>query len=375
MFMNNKKKGSIVLFYELLQVALGKKEMLSRIPSDKEWTELFLISQKQAVVGVALQGIEKLNQHGQKPPLTLLLEWIGQSEQIRVQNKILNQRCGEIVKHFADAGFRSCILKGQGNGRMYPDPLLRTCGDIDIWLEGDKEKIKKYVLSLFPYAEDTEMHIEFPIFDNVPVEVHYKPRYSRVPRYEERLQKWFKDQSNEQFLHRACLDGGSEVCIPTTKFNAVHQLSHMMGHFFYEGIGIRHLIDYYYVLKELQKEGVKEDFATLFSSLGMLSFATGIMWIEKSVLGLDEESLIVPASERRGKIILEGVEDGGNFGVYRQDKEARQRSVLLRGLIDANRLLKLFSVQPSEVFYRMKHKLGNVDSMKEALRVSELGLK
>ena len=123
------------LFYELVQIALGQREKLSRKPSDTEWDELFTLSQKQAVTGVTLIALDKLSQQGQKPPVNMLLEWIGQSEQIKSQNLLLNKRCGEITKLFSDAGFRTCILKGQGNALMYPDQLSRNSGDIDLWVE------------------------------------------------------------------------------------------------------------------------------------------------------------------------------------------------------------------------------------------------
>ena len=114
------------LFYELVQIALGQRELLSCTPSAAEWAELFSLAQKQAVTGVALNALEKMSQQGQKPPVNLLLEWIGLSEQIKAQNLLLNKRCGEITRLFSDAGFRTCILKGQGNALMYPDPLSRN---------------------------------------------------------------------------------------------------------------------------------------------------------------------------------------------------------------------------------------------------------
>ena len=52
------------MFYELIQVALGQREKLGRSPSDEEWAELFVLSQKQGVVGVALPALEKLSATG-----------------------------------------------------------------------------------------------------------------------------------------------------------------------------------------------------------------------------------------------------------------------------------------------------------------------
>lgn len=127
---------SMTLFYELIQVALGNRTVLSRTPSETEWHDLYKMCQKQSVTGVALDALESLSEQRQKPPLDLLYQWIGYVEQIKQQNLRVNRRCMEITRMFTEAGFKSCILKGQGNARMYPNPLARTAGDIDVWVSG-----------------------------------------------------------------------------------------------------------------------------------------------------------------------------------------------------------------------------------------------
>jgi len=160
-------RKNMELFYELVQVALGQRESISRSPSNTDWNELYTLSQKQAIAGVVLIALDKLSQQGQKPPVNLLLEWIGQSEQIKAQNLLLNKRCGEITKLFSDAGFRTCILKGQGNALMYPDPLSRNSGDIDLWVDGSRKEIREFVFLKCPDAEDGDMHIEAPFYTQI----------------------------------------------------------------------------------------------------------------------------------------------------------------------------------------------------------------
>ena len=357
------------LLFELIQVAFGNKEKLSREPSDDEWIELYSMIQEQAIAGVLFMGLDKLEPHGQKPPLSVLYDWIGQAELIKTRNREVNKCCVELSYLLEESGFRSCILKGQGNARMYPNPLLRTSGDIDVWVDGSREVIRNFVILRCPGAHDGTLHIDFPIFEDMPVEVHYKPGYSIVPKYDKRLQRWFQGQAEMQFTHRVMLDG-EEVCVPTVEFDAVHQMQHMLRHFIVEGIGLRHLIDYYYLMQSLYAEN--SDTANIgetFRFLGMDRFASGIMWIEKEILGIDERLLLVPVSERVGRIILEGVMAGGIFGHYRKENKERRKSVLRRGLIDAWRMMKIMPVQPREVIYRLMGKIRNVKSMKEAIGI------
>ena len=111
-------------------------------------------------------------------------------------------------------------------------------------------------------------------------------------------------------------------------------MAHMMGHMFEEGIGIRHFIDYFYVLKALREEKNQEDFEPLFKQLGLLSFARGTMWIEREILGIDVDCLIVPEDEKIGRVILKEIEEGGNFGHYDQRYAARSKGLLMRGMAD-----------------------------------------
>ena len=178
------------MFYELVRVALGVGEKLSRCPLDPEWQQLFDLAQKQAVAGVAFLALDRLSSYGQKIPPALLFEWIGLSEQIRSQNLLANQRCKEITQLFRNEGFESCILKGQGNARMYPVPESRTSGDIDIWVFGERDEITKFVKEKCPNVFEQYHHIDFPIFEDVPVEVHYTPGKLLSPKYNKRFQKW-----------------------------------------------------------------------------------------------------------------------------------------------------------------------------------------
>ena len=358
-----------LLLLELMQVAIGNKECLSVTPSFSEWERLFVLCQEQTVAGVTLMALDKLSNIVVKPPTDLLLEWIGLGEQIKQRNMLVNRRCIQICELFAKKGFRCCILKGQGNARMYPNPYSRTSGDIDVWVEGDRDDIKTCVLSICPNSHDGIMHIDFPVFDDVPVEVHYTPRHSIVPKYNKRLLSWMNKLSEEQFSNVVKLtpSGREVVAAPTARFNAVHQMSHMLGHMLAEGIGMRHVMDYYFVLRALHDEKQKDDYIQLFDYFGMLQFAKGIMWVQIKILGLNEEMAIVPPSEKIGKLILKDILDGGNFGRFRQVNSMREKNILLRGVIDTRRLLRLFKVQPSQAIWRLAHKFGNTDSAKKLL--------
>ena len=102
------------LFAELLQVSIGKINKLSCNPSSHEWGQLFEMAVKQAVAGVVFNSFNKLYKQGQTPPSEIFFEWLGHSEQVKQQNRLLNQRCVEITEHFRKKDGNAVYLKVRG---------------------------------------------------------------------------------------------------------------------------------------------------------------------------------------------------------------------------------------------------------------------
>lgn len=348
----------MMLFFELIQVALGKRERLSHNLTVEEWGSLYKDSLKQSVAGVAFEGVQKLPKE-QWPLQALLFEWIGLCEQIKNQNLKANRKSAEVTKMFADAEFRSCILKGQGNALMYLNPLSRMSGDIDIWVDGTREEINEFVRGRCPEAFEQEHHIEFPVFKDVEVEVHYTPGTLLSPGCNRCFQQWCEEQKEVLMLNEIDLpEGVGKICVPTTEFNLVFQMAHIMIHFFIEGIGLRHFIDYYYVLRQINLND-NLNFERLFEKFGLLRFARGVMWIEKECLGLEDEYLIVEPDEKRGRVILKEMLEGGNFGHYDKRYKGRNKGYIARGFTDGYRLLKLATAFPSESMWKLYRKVEN----------------
>lgn len=138
------------LFVELLQVSLGAREGLSRVPTSREWEKLFEESARQAVSGIAFGGVQKLPDT-QRPPQMLLFEWIGLSEQIRQQNLVVDKQTREVWNQLKNDGLDAAILKGQGIATLYGELApYRQSGDIDIWVKGGYQKVCDYVQRTHP---------------------------------------------------------------------------------------------------------------------------------------------------------------------------------------------------------------------------------
>lgn len=137
------------------------------------------------------------------------------------------------------------------------------------------------------------------------------------PIYHARLQKWFRRNADLQCSNVVSLpDGIGEIAIPTTAFNVIYQLTHLYHHFFDEGIGMRQIIDYYYVVNNDELLVIRDTLQRELKHLGLWKFAGAVMFVLHEVLGLPEEKMIAPMDEKRGKLLLAEILNGGNFGQH-----------------------------------------------------------
>ena len=385
---------------------------MSGVVAGMNWQRLYEFASKQALLGLCFDGIERLGKEypeelKQNPiDRNLLMTWMGAAQQIRRQNVKVNGVAGKLYSMLRKDGLRCCILKGQGNALIYPNPYSRNPGDVDVWIDASRERIMEYAQKKFELEDDIRLqHLETSL-DGVPVELHFFPCSMNNPIYHARLQKWFRRNADLQCSHIVGLpDEAGDIAIPTTAFNVIYQLTHLYHHFFDEGIGMRQIIDYFLVVNDfsknvflnndlsnhpvnfsnhpvpLSKEGstfslspsssgsgdvtapsrcseplrskdggaskpspncagwdrlaIEEDnsasSATAVTSsastalvvvqrelkyLGLWKFAGAVMYVLHKALGLSEEKMIAPMDEKRGKLLLAEILNGGNFGKH-----------------------------------------------------------
>lgn len=321
------------IFFDFLRFCIGSAKEIPGSLKEVDWKELYRIAQKQALLGVLFHGIRRLPKE-LAPEQKLLMQWMVMAEQIRKQNIRLFLDSVKVCQNFENKGFANCILKGQGNALLYPDPYMRTPGDIDIYLSGGRRKIMKYVDQVCPNQVMRYHHVDFPVMKTA-IEVHFTPSYMFCPIHNRRMQKWFEEVMGEQCNHRGSLpDGYGEIHVPQVSFNVIYILSHLYRHIFTEGIGLRQLLDYYFVLlkwhtdltnltdsnKSLpQMTQINTDLDTLrheLKYLGLWKFAQAVMYMLHEVFGLSEDRMIAPMDEREGRFLLDEIMRGGNFGQY-----------------------------------------------------------
>lgn len=354
-------------FFALVRLSIAEAPELScddvsilETATPYDWSELYNMSIKQTLTGVAFHGIERLPQR-LRPPREIVFKWFALCEQIRRTNIVADGNAVEVIQSLTNAGFRCCLLKGQGNAIMYPDVRMRTSGDIDVWTDGGAKRALLFVRKRCKSLNFYYHHIELPPYNGSPVEMHYRPAFLQNFLHNRRLQRYFTLNADTQFANCVSLpDGAGQISVPTPAFNRIFQLSHIINHFGHEGIGLRQMLDYYYVLRKGFTDEERMADVRLLKKTGMYRFAQGMMYVMREFFALEDKFLIVPTDERMGRIILHETMCGGNFGKY-DDRgyHSSQVGMLRRNIIRLSRDMRLAFCYPSEFlcepFFRLWH--------------------
>ncbi len=311
------------LFIELLQVALGTRERLSHVPRTEEWVALYQEAQRQTIIGVMVDGLEHLP-HGQRPQKDMLLQWIGLAQMNERAFQLHCERAKDLTGRFKQQRYSSCVLKGIGTAQLYPVPVRRQCGDIDIWVapkvngeelkvHGFRKELTKWIKTLCSVGHSEWHHLEAKFFKDVSIEVHIHPAWLYTPFHNRKLQRFFEQKKEEAMMDRP---GGFNY--PKPNFDVVFSLVHTFHHFLEEGVGIRHIVDYFYILKALPQDEREKSFE-IIRELGLKRFLGAMIWVLQEACGMPHEFLLCVPNESEGKFLLNEIMSGGNFGKTRTD--------------------------------------------------------
>lgn len=304
------------LFKKLIKVSLGtmKPNMLKF--SKEEWRLLYEAARRQGLLGICFAGVCNIRQYHSENgiesiPSSLYIQWLGMAGNIMHVNERMSKQCVEIQKFFKESGFQNYILKGQGIETFYEMSLrrLRQPGDIDIWVIGDMKSILSAIKRKHLLRHCDYMHTHFDYFKDTVVEVHYRPWISRnlIRNYKlQKLARKFADVDDGMVV-----DG--DIIIPNQKFTVIHVINHIYWHLLVEGVGLRQMMDLYFVLKSINEHnGIMKT----LQWLGLGKFTRAAMWVLGEVFGMGREDMLCEPSEKEGRFLLEEIEKAGNFGHY-----------------------------------------------------------
>lgn len=392
------------VFFELLQISIGNRKELSESLADNEWLQLFETAKKQALLGICFVGVQQLRNSGtQIIPDNIWFRWLGVAVKTQQKNKEAIITAQSVVDQLNHDGLKCCILKGLSNSDNFISNFtdssisfkdLRSPGDIDLWcapfesieiavcdlggeslhyeLYSGKRGVIEYALlqARLANAEVPQVcyhHTDLKHNWDVNVELHHRPTYLCSPLRNHLLNQWLEE--NEQFGVRTSSD---KLPIPTNSFNAIYQLIHIYRHLLDEGIGLRQLLDYYFVLRALHVEqgsladrtesmaqwdegmgvSVKSnaEIMHVLGRLGMKRFASAVMYALQKVFAMPDAYLLCAPDAKAGAFLLDEIMLAGNFGQH-DDRVERGKHNAQNVWVKMKRNWKFLKYYPEEVMW------------------------
>ena len=390
--------------YELLRVAIGNREYLTRPLSAAEWETVYYICELQAVLGIAFVGIQKLPKE-QMPPSELFAKWQKDAQKEKEIRVRVIEICRKACEKHEENGFDSCVLmpspiKVRGERLESRDESLEFRGgdpkDIDIlcWSKENKDgkrTIVEYVN--FQYVASTK-HIKPKVIrhhvnyesGNIPVEVRFKSEYLNNPWYNGRFENWVKELIDSNSM----LKQGGDLYAPSDSFNVVYQLLHLYKKLFCEGIRLGHLVEYYYTLREFSVERLEVrrppqspyvggevsveglevraksgevrderlEIMHVIERLGMKKFAGAVMYVLQTVFGMPDEFLICKPNNRNGSFVLKMTMLAGEYTRYlERTRTLRHLGRLGHHLYWLKRNRPFLTQYPAEVLFELYRRI------------------
>ncbi len=311
----------------LLRAALWQRHSEIFVPEgqDVDWDKIAVLSVQQTVAPMVLKAALDLPD-GQQPPREWRLKACFFIERNRRTHLLVDGCVAEAVSCLKDAGIRSVLLKGQAYARIYPDPTLRQCGDIDLYV-GPEHFYKAYLTMARSECQcDGEFDKDAKHYTctlrGVSVELHRIAGKLRTEDADRYFRKW----------SRECLDSaedvmeidGEGVVVPPAQFSVIFVFMHLYQHFLIGGIGLRHVCDWMMLVHKYHREIDPDVLAGMLRRLGLLRGWRMFMSIAVRYLGMPEkESLLYNARlDAVSGRILTAILKEGNFGrtVLRQVK-------------------------------------------------------
>lgn len=335
-------------FFELLRAGLWNEEARLSKFGAINLKEICRIAEEQSVVGLVAAGLEHVTDVKLSKEEVLLL--VGQTLQLEQRNKAMNAFVAELIGRLKDAGINALLVKGQGIAQCYEKPLWRACGDVDLLLNADDyEKAKKLLL---PLATDVETeythfkHVGMTIPDSFGtsdkgradgwvVELH-GTLHSRLSK---RVDKQIDAVQEDTFDHgnvRSWENGGVTVFLPAVDNDVIFVFTHILHHFFFEGIGLRQICDWcrlQWTFRSSLNHGLLE---SRVRKMGLMSEWKAFAAYAIEYLGMPAEAMPLFGEEakwsRKAVRINAFVLEVGNFG-HKQRRDYGGMSYLRRKFV------------------------------------------
>ncbi len=314
------------LFVELLKSALwGQPFGVEQFDADEviPWGEILTLAQNHAVLGLFFAAISELPRDKQ-PSAESYKRLYGVVARTRQTHALHQAVIAKVVNHLEQGGVEAesvVLLKGEEVAKLYCDPTLRACGDVDLWV--DAENYERALELLREIGEEPrereamEKH-DTLVVDGVTVELHdHVVGELAQLRQHASFEAWTNRLMRRENFENGDIDG-VRFSVLSKGIGVVYLFLHGWQHLESDGLGFRQICDWTLMLNRDMESVDWTEVRTRLRRYGLLRAwylfeRVGVEW-----LGLDpakapfwsENDMKIPDT------LAEKIFVGGNFGFH-----------------------------------------------------------
>lgn len=328
-------------FLALVKAGLWEKESLLSQNGDIDFQKVYRLAEEQSVIGVVASGLEYVTDV--KLPKEEVLQFVGQTLMLEQQNRAMNDYLAKLIEILRLHGVYTLLLKGQGVAQSYERPLWRACGDIDLFLSDNNYTVAKRVL--MPLASSVEeeyvkeKHFGMTI-DGWEVELHGHLYSGLSSRVESELDKLQEDTFYGGQV-RSWMNGQTQIFLLKAENDAFYVFTHILQHFYKEGIGLRQVCDWCRLLFRYRGELDLRMMESRIKRAGLMSEWKAFGALAVDYLGMPVEAMPFYSNstkwKKKARLIMEFVLKSGNMGHNRDMSHFSKYPYLIRKCVSMGR--------------------------------------
>ena len=329
--------------------------------SERSWEDVLLLARQQTVVGLVYRGLDVLPEEW-LPSMRVMAAFMACADRIEKANTKMNKTIVKLWHHFEEKGIKAVLQKGQGLARMYPDPSLRECGDIDIYFPDNVENPLEGIA-----GADCEKRPDGSVFytvDGIVVEQHNHLLDIASPLRRRFIKKLIADKGFEKV--RVGGEEGVDVLVPAPEVNLLLISSHILKHVFGVGIGLRQICDYDIACRYYANRVDSAEMQSIYRKAGIAQWSDCLDRFLDSARNDSEDCHLDRAKRversKNSNILLDIILKGGNFGSFTEGRKNATKSRVSRKLHTlrsfCGNIRLAFRFAPGEWFWTMAQLIG-----------------
>lgn len=261
----------------------------------KDWCRLYSLAHSQGVGSIVWSNI------GNKSllPKVLKIQWALEAEYVKINYNNQKRVIKEISNIFAAHLIKTYCLKGLSLSQYYPIPSLRECGDFDCYLDGNFDYGNAIAVNSGADFDPHDYRHSLILYKGLQIENHRYFLPIRANARNKRLERYLREVIN-------CDNKVEDIELykPSAQFHALFIILHMLQHFLYENITIRHMLDWVYFVNS-EKEYIDwREFNSRCEEAGAAKFVAALNYICESYLRLNIDGTLLCSNKTNAAKIL-----------------------------------------------------------------------